>query len=398
MALLFIHGHERLKEDIKGNYYTDGSYNKEVWDRYLNLSSELEVIFKRDPIKYNQQYALRKFQPFNKNKIKYIEIPDLMSSYLTFINPARRRKVNRIIENAIIQNDASIIRLPSSEGFRAVKYSRKHNKPYLIELVGCPWDGYFNHSFKGKIVAPFMWYLTRKIMKNAPYVVYVTNEFLQRRYPCKGESVGCSDVTLPPLDESILKRRLDKIKQTDKSKSIIIGTTAAVNVRYKGQEYVIKAISKLNKEGFDFEYHLAGGGNISFLKSVAEKYNVVDKVKFLGSLPHDEVFEYLDDIDIYIQPSRQEGLPRALIEAMSKGCPSLGSTTGGIPELLNSKFIFHNGSVNEICEILRKLDQSIMIAEANRSYEKAKEFDKELLDRKRSEFYRKFINKKKFYK
>ncbi len=393
MGLLFIHGHERLKEDVKGNYYTDGSYNQEVWDRYLNLSSEVNVIFKKDPIKYNQQYALDNFQPFNKNKIKYIEIPDLVSSYLTFINPSRRRKVNQIIENAIIQNDASIIRLPSSEGLRAVKYSIKHNKPYLIELVGCPWNAYFNHSFKGKIVAPFMWCLTRKIIKNAPYVVYVTNEFLQRRYPCKGANVGCSDVTLPPLDESILERRLDKIRQIDKSKSIIIGTTAAVNVRYKGQEYVIKAISKLNKEGFNFEYHLVGGGNNSYLHTVARKYNVLDKIKFLGSIPHEKIFDYLDDIDIYIQPSKTEGMPRALLEAMSRGCPAIGSDVGDIPELLNNDFIFRKKETNEICTLLKKIiNMNIMAKEAKNNFDKVKEFSKSLLDNKRNKFYLEFKN------
>ncbi len=161
---------------------------------------------------------------------------------------------------------------------------------------------------------------------------------------------------------------------------------------YKGQEYVIKAVSKLNKEGYNFEYCLAGGGDNSYLRSVAEKYNVVDKIKFLGSLPHKDVFKYLDSIDIYIQPSKQEGLPRALVEAMSRGCPALGSRTGGIPELLNKQLVFNNGAVSQICELLIKLDKESLLAEAKRSFEKAKEYDKTVLDKKRSSFYQKFID------
>jgi hypothetical protein len=44
-----------------------------------------------------------------------------------------------------------------------------------------------------------MWYSTRKAVINAPYVLYVTNEFLQRRYPANGRHIGCSDVSLPLL-------------------------------------------------------------------------------------------------------------------------------------------------------------------------------------------------------
>ena len=107
-------------------------------------------------------------------------------------------------------------------------------------------------------------------------------------------------------------------------------------------------------------------------------------MKFLGPLSHEEVFQYLDNVDIYIQPSKQEGLPRALVEAMSRGCPALGSKTGGIPELLNKDFIFQKGAVDEICALLERLDKETMYEEAIRNFEKAKEFDRDLLERRRT--------------
>lgn len=178
----------------------------------------------------------------------------------------------------------------------------------------------------------------------------------------------------------------------DSKKLVVIGTTGAINVLYKGQEYVIKAISRLNKLGYNFEYHMVGGGDNSYLKSLAEKYHVVDKVKFLGSLSHDQVFEYLDTMDIYIQPSKTEGLPRALIEGMSRACPSFGSFTGGIPELLNKEYTFQVGSVDQICDLLINLDKERMMELARMNFKKAKEYDRDLLDEKRFDFYRKFAN------
>ena len=53
------------------------------------------------------------------------------------------------------------------------------------------------------------------------------------------KAISCSDVALPSFDENIIIKRILKIKQQNK---IIIGTLAAVNVRYKGQQYIIRAL------------------------------------------------------------------------------------------------------------------------------------------------------------
>lgn len=82
--------------------------------------------------------------------------------------------------------------------------------------------------------------------------------------------------------------------------------------------------------------------------------NVADQIKIIGQMPHDKVFTWLDSIDIYAQPSRQEGLPRAMIEAMSRGIPCIGAKTAGIPELIDNKYIFTNSKteVEEISKLL----------------------------------------------
>ncbi len=395
MKLLFVHGGEKLKEDKNGELYTGGSYNKEVWNRYLDISENLTVIARKELTIYDAEYAKRKFQPFNKNRINFIEVPNLTSSYSSFLSVKKRKNTNKLIEKKILENDCLIARLPSRVGYLAIKYAKKHNKPYFVEVVGCAWDALWNHSLKGKILALKSYLAMKDAIKDAPYAIYVTNEFLQRRYPCKGKTIGCSDVLLPLTNNNVLAKRLYKIDTMDESKPIILGTIGAVNVIYKGQEYVIKAISKLNKKGYNFEYHLIGGGDNSHLMKIAKKNNVVDKVKFLGSLPHEKVFEYLDNIDIYIQPSKTEGLPRSLLEAMSRGCPAIGSDAGGIPELISSEFVFVRRNINDLEKKLMNMDKAIMIEEATKNFNKAKEFDKDLLDERRNDFYKYFIERVK---
>jgi glycosyltransferase involved in cell wall biosynthesis len=58
-------------------------------------------------------------------------------------------------------------------------------------------------------------------------------------------------------------------------------------------------------------------------------------VIFHGAV-HDRrrIRDLLDSADLFVQPSRTEGLPRALVEAMARGLPAIGSDVGGIPELL----------------------------------------------------------------
>ena len=105
------------------------------------------------------------------------------------------------------------------------------------------------------------------------------------------------------------------------------------------------------------------------LKVRLKKYGVEDDVQFMGVMPHEKVFEWMDNLDIYIQPSDQEGLPRALIEAMSRACPAIGSTTAGIPELLSEDAIFTRKKVPTLVKVLRDMeDKTLRIKQAKRNY------------------------------
>ena len=301
------------------------------------------------------------------------------------------KKALKMMEDEIKNADGLIVKLHSKIAEHAIKYARKYNVPYLVEVVGCPWDAYWNHSLKGKLVAPIMTLSTKREVKRAPYAVYVTKEFLEKRYPCNGQWIDCSDVELQNMNEEILSKRLDKIQKMNGQ--MILGTLAQVDVKYKGQEYVIRAIAELKEKGKIFKYKLAGSGSNEYLLNIAKRYNVTDQVEFCGVLSHDQVFNWLDEIDFYIQPSKQEGLPRAMIEAISRACPAAGSTAGGMGELVSDKYIFHKAKVKEIVSILDNLTKEDMASEACANFETAKNYKKEVLDSKRKDFYGAFAIK-----
>lgn len=377
MKLVFAHDHKlRL---IDGKYYTVGGLRDSITDRYMEYFDSL-TIFCRAIEK--QPYDTQLFELKNpKITVKPVSNGSLMIS----------KKALKMMEDEIKNADGLIVKLHSKIAEHAIKYARKYNVPYLVEVVGCPWDAYWNHSLKGKLVAPIMTLSTKREVKRAPYAVYVTKEFLEKRYPCDGEWIDCSDVELQSMDEEILSKRLDKIQKMNGQ--MTLGTLAQVDVKYKGQEYVIRAIAELKEKGKIFKYKLAGSGSNEYLLNIAKKCNVIDQVEFCGVLSHDQVFDWLDNIDFYIQPSKQEGLPRAMIEAISRACPAAGSTAGGMGELVSDKYIFHKAKVKEIVCILDNLTKEDMSSEACANFETAKNYKKEVLDSKRKDFYGAFAIK-----
>lgn len=386
MRLLFYYTAERAFTDEDGNIYMSGNFPPEVWERYLSVCPNLTGVL-RDGGEISRKEAEKTKQKIDTSRINIILMPDQVGSLKEFLSWKRRKYVNNLQKELIESHDVAIVRIASNP---MVRKCRKSGIPYVIEVVGCPWDAYWNHSIKGKIVAPFAFLYARREIKKAKWLLYVTDKFLQKRYPSKAKQVSCSNVSLSIQPDEVLEKRIEKIHY-NKSKKII-GTAAALDVKYKGQQYVIKMLGLLKKEGItNFEYQLVGGGDSTYLLNEAKRYDVEDQVKIIGQVPHDQVLEWLQTIDIYIQPSLQEGLPRSVIEAMGFGVPCVGTRVAGIPELLDEEMLFRGKNVNELTNIVKNLSEEKMHELAIRNFNKAKEYDLVTLQNRRKDFYTQFI-------
>ena len=383
MKLLFCN-EGPLYIDEYSNYYS-GALNDEFFEKYYQLADYISICIRTRKISSIE--AKKKYTKLNLSKKQIIQIPDLMSAK----GIIRYNQAKRILSKEIEKNDIVVARVPSIIGNIAAGISKRQNKICIADVVGCPWDSLFNHSLKGKMIAVPMFFAQRKTVKNANYSIYVTERFLQKRYPTKNESIGLSDVILEETNDRILENRLDYINGN--KEKIILGTIAAINVKYKGQQDVIKALAKLKKNGINnIEYQLVGGGNPSNIQKIAKKYHMEDRVIIKGALPHDKVFEWLDTIDIYIQPSYQEGLCRALIEAMSRGVPCIASDVGGNSELLSNEWIYdRKKSISQLVDKLIIINNNDMIKMAKENFEKSKKYQKEYLKEQRNKFYDKII-------
>jgi glycosyltransferase involved in cell wall biosynthesis len=170
----------------------------------------------------------------------------------------------------------------------------------------------------------------------------------------------------------------------------VLGTIGTLRVKYKGIQTAIGALSRLRSRGLDLSYRVLGPGPAEPWERMASKFGVGDLVHFNGTRrAGPEVCSWLDGIDIYLQPSFTEGLPRGMIEAMSRGAACIGSTRGGIPELLPPERLHKPGDSAGLAAIVARLanDPAAISEASERDREASLQFDAELLRKRRSDFY-----------
>ncbi len=75
------------------------------------------------------------------------------------------------------------------------------------------------------------------------------------------------------------------------------------------------------------------------LKALAEKLKVSEYIEFLGYVPHNEISNYYSTSDVFVLPSRNEGMSNTVLEAMASGLPVITTDTGGTRELIDGNGI-----------------------------------------------------------
>src|SRR5207302_10872482 len=118
--------------------------------------------------------------------------------------------------------------------------------------------------------------------------------------------------------------------------AVRLGFIGSLEQVYKGADVLVRAVAACRRKGIAVDAEFVGDGRyLSDYQQLAAELGIPPNVKFLGRLGAGKpIFDFLDSVDVFVMPSLTEGLPRAMIEAMARGCPCIGSRVGGIPELL----------------------------------------------------------------
>lgn len=104
----------------------------------------------------------------------------------------------------------------------------------------------------------------------------------------------------------------------------------------KNHELLLRSFARFKGQHSDARLQLLGDGELKEnMMQLAGQLNITDAVEFAGL--QSNVYPWLHNADVFILPSKFEGMPMTLIEAMGTGLPIIASNVGGIPDMLSSQ-------------------------------------------------------------
>lgn len=381
LKCLYIHDHKF--KNIDNVFFSEGKITDDVLSRYIDKNDKLTVMSRIESVS-------------NSNGLVKITIPNVSFSSVVGINFINVFTFNilknlRLSLGNIKESDFLVVRLPSFIGIFTLFCNIFIKKIYFIELVGDPKAALLALDNKSGLVKNVFIELFSKLnkyfIKKANGVIYVTESALQEKYPTKSLTSYASNVEL-----DMKKIDLSFESYTLYSNPARIGLIGSFNNSYKGIAEAIEAISILKDSKKNVELHILGSGSLeSHYKFIAKELDVNHLIFFDGILKGgEEVSEWLSSLDLYIQPSYTEGLPRALIEAMSVGLPVVATDVGGIPELLSKDTLIKPYDSEALSKKIKCFidSQQLRFKQGKLNYLKSKEYDQEVLKQRRSEFWK----------
>ena len=154
----------------------------------------------------------------------------------------------------------------------------------------------------------------------------------------------------PLIDEKV---KLNYRRKYDVKDVFIVGTMARLS-DVKGQDILLEALPKIKKVISDVKVFFIGTGKFkSKLIQMVEELDIVDDVVFLPVV--NDPKEGLSMLDVFVAPSRQEGLGLSIMEAQASGLPVVASNVGGIPSLIEdgkTGFLFKSESPEDLARTM----------------------------------------------
>jgi glycosyltransferase involved in cell wall biosynthesis len=270
-----------------------------------------------------------------------------------------------------------LIRFPGNIASLALLLCLITGKRFSVEVVADPAD-YFSASASKhplRSIAGFVHrWTTRIAARRALTVRYVTRDYLQIRYPAQhpDRMFGFSDVYLQDaLFDSSVGRTVAPCEH------LRIINTAMMHNHSKGHLILLEALAELRRKAVGFDLTLIGDGALrGEFESFAAKLGLAANVHFLGLVDANSVATHVAQHDLFVLPSYQEGMPRAMLEAMAAGIPVIASNVGGIPEVLSEASMVPPGDVIALATRIETLarDRTLLAARANADRQAARPF------------------------
>jgi glycosyltransferase involved in cell wall biosynthesis len=381
---------QRFYQCSDGNYWTENSFPYSFWTRYLTVFDQVNIVARVKPVNipnkdWHQVNGLRVCffsLPY------YIGLKGFISSLPALLSVLiKRRQFSRAI----------IYRVPSVLAF-LYKTFATNQKTYGAEVVGDPSDTFSENAsssiFRRFIRTAFI-HMLKAQCKSACAISYVTETSLQKSYPPASNAFHTHYSSIQLNDDDYQMKNTYTLN--NKLKILCIGN---LSQPYKGCDFMLNTIAELHSNGQDIELSWVGGGELlNDMKALAKSLNISKQVKFIGNLSErSEISAMLDSTDIFVLASRQEGLPRVVIEAMARSVVCIATNVGGVSELLDSEHVIERDNINQLSKKIvcfTQLNDEQRLEIAQRNYHKATQYQDRLLTERRIKMYQYLLDASK---
>jgi glycosyltransferase involved in cell wall biosynthesis len=372
----------RFQQTPDGSVWTPTAYSYNFWKRYLEVFDRVKIVARAGQVPTvgsgDQQVTGEGVSfspvPFYRGPLEYM---------------LQARRVKQAVRRAVGRREAVILRVGSHLATCILPALWYRGHPYGLEVVGDPYEAFAPGAVRHPLRPFFRWHATRAQKRQcarACGAAYVTESALQRRYPCPAYSTGISDVE---LGEDSWADGRDERREQREQRLIFVGSLEQM---YKAPDVLLEALALCVRAGAALSLRLIGEGrHLPELQRQAAALGLSRHVRFLGGLPAGAaVREELDQASLFVLPSRTEGLPRAMLEAMARGLPCIGSAVGGIPELLPPEDLVPPGDRTALAQKILEViwDPRRMSRMSSRNLQKAGQYREDILRPRRVAFYR----------
>jgi len=199
------------------------------------------------------------------------------------------------------------------------RMARRFHVPFVMHLHGSEFEDWF-HSLASEKQAQ-----VREFLANCSHVIV-----LGEHYKESIRSI-CPDVPVEIVHNAVkVPNRITSLNERE-NRILFLG----VLIQRKGVEDLLRAFAKAKPE--KWRLVLAGSGpEEESLKKLAENLGIGDRIDFSGWIDGQRKRELLESSQILVLPSYNEGLPIAILEAMSFGLPVISTTVGDIPACIRN--------------------------------------------------------------
>ena len=278
--------------------------------------------------------------------------------------------------------DVLVVNIPSITGAFVLLVNVLIQKPYSIE-VAADYDQFNSKKF-GSFISFFMKPLMTFFIKRSIGTTYVS-KYLSEKFSTNSETLIASNVNL----YCFYKKPLRTISFCKKDK-INLGFVGGLNAR-KGLLTLLQSIKYLIDRGYsNIHLDIVGGHEDRDWNGVIKSLGISAQVQLHGLCNRKYIDNILSKLDLYIQPSVTEGIPRATLEAMSFSLPVVATNLPGFKEILDEEILVYPENSVGLANMIEKviINKDIYNEQSIKNNVTAEGFSYHILQKKRIEYYK----------